>query len=110
MSQFTQEALLEAANRIKATFDDGFQLADIAVLLREGTLFAEAFALPGEEKKQIAVDLISKVIDDTDIPWMPDALVDPLLKSLVPNLIDLVCEAAAGKLPVNLPSGEDTSD
>ena len=43
--------------------------------------------LSGLEKKQLVVDLLKNLIDSTD-GFGDDAVVDPILKSLVPSIID----------------------
>jgi len=101
MAELTEAQVLEAVERIKQAFADGFQLADLSVLLREITTFAELFSLSGGEKKALAIRVAEKVLDETDTPWLPDALLDPLLKKLMPNLIDLVVDATKGKLKLN---------
>ncbi len=92
------EEVIEAAKEIAAPFEDGFQVEDIAVVVKHATKFAQIPGLPNQEKKDLAVALICHVIDITDTPWLPDPLTDPLLKKFVPNLIDLLVEASQGKL------------
>lgn len=103
MAEVTEARITEAVNNIKAAFADGFQLADISVVIREVTTFAEMFNLSGPEKKALALQVAERVIDETDTPWLPDALTDPLMKKLLPNLIDLVVDAARGKLGLKGP-------
>ena len=101
MADVTEERIAAAVERIKGAFDDGFQLGDISTVLGEVTVFAEAFRLSGPEKKALALKVAERVIDETDTPWLPDALTDPLMKKLLPGLIDLVVDAAKGKLAIN---------
>lgn len=98
MAEVTEQHITDAVARIKEAFADGFQFGDIAVVLKEVTVFAQAFQLPGDEKKALALRVANRVIDETDTPWLPDPLTDPLMKKLLPNLIDLVVDAAKGKL------------
>jgi hypothetical protein len=101
MAEVTAERIKEAVDNIKSAFADGFQLQDLSVVVKEVTVFSEAFSLTGEEKKALAMQVASQVIDETDTPWLPDALTDPLLKKLLPSLIDLVVDASKGKLGLN---------
>jgi len=98
MAEVTEQHIADAVLHIKEAFADGFQLEDISTVLKEVTVFAEAFTLPGDEKKALALRVANRVIDETDTPWLPDALTDPLMKKLLPNLIDLIVDAAKGKL------------
>ena len=107
MTEVSEEQIVEAVQKIKEAFADGFQLEDIATVIKEGAIFAEAFQLSGEGKRALALQLIERVIEETDTPWIPDALVDPLLKRLAPKLVDLVVDASAGKLAIN--AGKDAN-
>lgn len=109
MAEVTEERIREAIDNVKAAFADGFQMQDISVLVKEITVFAEAFSLSGAEKKELALKVANSVIDETDTPWLPDPLTDPLMKKLLPNLIDLVVDAAKGKLGLGSNSSEDAS-
>ena len=92
----------QKAEEIAAVFEDGFQFADVYMVIRLGMEFAELFDdLTGSEKKDIAVTLINKVIDLVNIPWIPDVLVDPFLKMLVPAAIELVIDTSKGEVSVN---------
>lgn len=102
MADVTVEKIEAKAKEVRALFADGFQLGDIAAVIRHAVEFADEFgALTGPEKRALAIQLCEKVIDQTDTPWLPDTLVDPLMKRFVPNLVDLVVDASAGKVAVN---------
>jgi len=93
--------VIQHAEKIAEAFSDGFQLEDIATVVKEATELAELQEMSGPDKKALAVGLIEHVIDITDTPWLPDALTDPLMKKFIPSLIDLVVDAAKGKLALN---------
>jgi len=92
------EQVIQQAEKIAEQFSDGFQFEDIAVVVKEATKLAQIPGLPNQEKKDLAVSLISHVIDITDTPWLPDNWTDPILKKFVPGLIDLLVDASQGKL------------
>ena len=101
MAEYTEEAFEKALAEIKTAFDDGFQWHDIGAVVKMGMTAAEAFKLEGPEKKKVAIDLMEKLIDVTEIPWLPDTLIDPILKRLLPGFIDLIVDATKGKLDIN---------
>jgi hypothetical protein len=110
MAEVTEERIAEAVNNIKAAFADGFQWDDVSTVVGEVVKFAEVFDLSGPEKKALALRVAQRVLDETDIPILPDKLVvpflgdigaDALLMKAIPSFIDLVVGAANGKLGIN---------
>lgn len=98
MAEWTTEQLEEMAQGVLKLFDDGFQFIDIfeivpkvmeVVRLVENTT--------GAEKKALAIQLGEYVIDKTDFPWLPDAIVDPICKKLLPGAIQMAWDCAEGK-------------
>ena len=108
MAEYTEEQLREAVDRIKLVLADGFQFSDIGFLVKEVMAFAKDFSdLTGAEKKALAMSLAETVLDETDIPWLPDKLnlpfvgeigADALILKGVDKLIDVVWDAAKGRL------------
>lgn len=97
MAEVTETHITEAVDRIKALFDDGFQIEDVGKILKEITTFADLFTLTGPEKKALALRVAQRVLDETDIPWLPDHLTipfvgdvgaDALIMRLLPSVID----------------------
>lgn len=87
-SDVNEETVLQYAMDIKAAFDDGFQLTDLLVVITKALEITGTFVeMPSNERKQVAIDVIDKVIDITDGPG-PDALLDPILKSVIAFVID----------------------
>lgn len=96
------DRLEAAADRIAEALADGFQLADLAAIVGEACEIAETLDdMDGPSKRAVAISLIERVIDSTNTPWIPDALVDPLLKVLVPSFVDVIVKASKGGLAVN---------
>ncbi len=97
-----KDLFLERIKIVGGALADGFQLADLAAIVGEACEIAETLEdLDGSSKRAVAIRLIERVIDETDTPWLPDALVDPLLKVLVPSFVDVIVGASKGGLAVN---------
>lgn len=93
--------LYDKVAEVAKTLDDGFQLHDIALVLRSAVECAEVFAdHSGPGKRELAIQFVKEVLRRTDGPG-PDMLVDPIIESVVPVLIDLVVDATKGLLEVN---------
>jgi len=97
----TAEEVIAKAEKIAEAFSDGFQFEDIATVIKEAAEFAEIPGMGGAEKHALAVALVSHVIDITDTPWLPDALTDPLLKKLIPAILEVLIAASKGDLAIN---------
>lgn len=54
--------------------------------------------LTGPQKKKLVIKMINHIIDITDTPCVDDATWDPIMKQLVPKLIDTLVEVNNGKL------------
>lgn len=55
-------------------------------------------SLTGPQKKKLVIKMINHIIDITDTPYVDDATWDPIMKQLVPKLIDTLVEVNNGKL------------
>lgn len=125
------ERISEACERVGKAIGDGFDPADLGVIVREAVEVAEAIgelhSLDGPGKRAVAVILFNRfvelaqphlqraidlLVDTTDGPG-PDVIVDPLAKRVAPmvvvkmfemfgpGILDLVVEASAGRVKVN---------
>jgi len=118
MAEFTEKQVLDAIKRIRDAFTDGkIELKDIYLLIKEATEFAELANLPGEEKRALAMRVVKKVLEQTDIPWLPDKLTlpivgdvgaDALIMRFLPSILDLVVDASRGKLALNKADADST--
>jgi hypothetical protein len=52
----------------------------------------------GPQKKKLVIKMLNHIIDITDTPYVDDATWDPIMKKLVPKLIDTLVEVNNGKL------------
>ena len=104
MAEFTIETAKEHGAKILERFDDGFQWGDVFAIVPEVMEIVEELGeLKGEEKFAAAVLVLDHVIDETDTPWLPDSLVDPIMKKAVRFLIPMLAKAAKGRFKFNAP-------
>ena len=95
------EALYKKVAEVVASLEDGFQLHDISLVLRAAVECAEVFSdHSGPGKRELAIQFVKEVLRKTDGPG-PDMLLDPIIESVVPPLIDLMVDATKGLLKVN---------
>ena len=105
MAQITVEEIKKHADVVVAAFADGFQIADLFKVIPMVMEIVEKIGgASGAEKKATALAIIDYVIDQTDMPWLPDNLVDPILKKIAPVVIELVISASNGEIGVNKPA------
>ncbi len=98
MAEWTTEQLEEMAQGVLELFEDGFQFSDIfQVVPKVMEAVALVKGITNPEKKALAIQLGEYVIDKTDFPWIPDAIVDPICKKLLPGAIQMAWDAAEGK-------------
>ena len=86
----------------QARLKDGVQAEDVFRTLADavslGVRVAQDFAdVPGAEKRQAVTESVlafyDAVIQPLDIPWVPDMIADPLLRSVVEPLIGALIES-----------------
>jgi len=104
------QQVLDAVAAIKDALGEEFDLADLAVVIEEITVFADLFDMPGDEKKKLALDIAGRVLAETDFPYLPDQLelpvlgevgADALFMRILPKVVDLLVRATKGDLAVN---------
>jgi len=99
MATFTAAQIEEHARALTETLEDGFQWTDMGKIVSESMQIVEDVVdMTNEEKYESAIAIANYVIDNTDTPWVPDGLVDPILKKAVPWIIELVIDASKGKI------------
>jgi|GEM_PF-1084570 len=86
-----QKTFKAFTEKLKETYGDGFQWSDLAVYLKESTSFVLGFNnLSRDEMKSFLRDIINRLIDITDTPFLPDALIDPVLKAFTSPLVESI--------------------
>ena len=102
MAKFTAAQVAEHAEKILEALKDGWQFSDLFTLVPEAMGIVEAIGdMSGPEKKEAAEAIIDYVIDKTDTPWLPDSLVDPILKKGARYLIPVLVKAANGNFGID---------
>lgn len=75
-----------------------FDVEDITKVLPRLITHVEKFKeLEGAEKKNLIITILKHIVDKTDGPG-DDAVWDPIIKSLIPGMIDMLLEVNDGKL------------
>lgn len=75
-----------------------FSLENIPKLLPKLIVHVQQFKnMKGEQKKTLIVNMLKHVVDITDGPG-DDDIWDPIVKRLIPGLIDTLIEVNKGKL------------
>lgn len=98
MAEWTKEQVAEFAKEAMAVFDDGFQISDLfEVVPLVMNVVKDLSETTGPEKFALAVLLGEYIIDETDTPWVPDPVTDPILKKLLPGAIQMAWDFYAGK-------------
>lgn len=107
MGKFTAAQIKEHADEILKAFEDGFQWSDVFALVPHTMEIVQAVGgMTGPEKEESALAIIDYVIDNTDTPWIPDNLTDPLLKKGARFMIPMLIKAAKGELKIDTPKEE----
>ena len=87
------KAIVEAYSNL-----DNFSIDSLMSILPKLIQNVENYKnLKGEEKKNLVIKMLKHIIDITDGPG-DDDIWDPILKRLVPSLIDTLIEVNDGKL------------
>ena len=86
---------------IVGTFDGDLNVDTIILLLPRLIKHVDTFkTLTGKEKKNMIISMLNHIVDITDGPGDDDIL-DPVIKRVIPSVIDLVLVVDNGKLKVN---------
>lgn len=89
MAKFTVAQIEEHAKKIMENFEDGFQFSDFFSLVPEALAIVQDVGEMGDvEKEEAVLAVVGYIIDNTDTPWLPDDLVDPILKKGAKYLLD----------------------
>jgi len=78
----------KTADQILLRLKDGFQFGDILGVIDDAVLASVHLSgFSREVKAAFAVEVVNRVIDGTDTPWLPDFIADPLMKLFIPRLV-----------------------
>ena len=95
------KVILDMVGEVADQLEDGLQISDLAFCVKSAVECAELLTnYSGPAKREVAIQFIKEVLRITDGPG-PDILIDPIIEAVTPAIIDLVVDAAKGKLKVN---------
>lgn len=98
MAEWTNDQLEKMAAGVIELFDDGFQFSDIfQIVPKVMEIVGMVKDTTGPERKELAIMLGEYIIDKTDFPWLPDSIVDPICKKLLPGAVQMAWDAAEQK-------------
>lgn len=87
----TDSELRNLAGSLLTLFQDGFQIGDlVSIFEKANTYLEEHYTLSVQQKRNALVKVICIIIDETDTPYVPDFVFDPLFKLLVPPVVALM--------------------
>jgi len=102
VAKFTAAQVQEHAEHLMKAFDDGFQWSDVFDLVPNAMEIVEqAGGMTGPEKEESALAIIDYVVDNTNTPWIPDALTDPIIKKAARYMIPKLIDATKGRLKID---------
>ncbi len=87
----SHEVLKRFAVQLKNVFDGKFQPGDVTLVVGLTQEFTNKFpGLNVEQKKECIIQIVNHFIDITDTPFVPDSLTDPLMKKIVPSIVNFL--------------------
>lgn len=103
MVEFTAERVKEHAESILERFQGGdFHWSDLIDIVPEVmAIVQQVGGMTGPEKQTAAEAILDYIIDETNIPWLPDKYVDPICKKGVRKLVPMLINAAKGKFNID---------
>jgi len=99
-SPVTAEYIVKEGKSLIEAFPNGIQLENImdAVVIVMGTT-NKIHKLTPEQKKDFICDILIYVVDNTDAGKLES--LDPIIKKLIPNVIDTILRVEDGNLKIN---------
>lgn len=92
--------LEQLSKKIKEAFPDGVSFSNITDVVIDGmSMVGQIQNMAGESKKQLVIDMIIYLINNTDSG--PFEVFEPLVLNVVPNIIDSLIDVEKGKLRFN---------
>ncbi len=99
-SPIQAEDVKKMAEKIITIFPNGIQLENLVeatiIVLKEVSVI---YKLKAEHKIDLIVDILTYVIDNTDAGSLE--VLDPILKKMIPSIIDNILQVEDGKLVIN---------
>ena len=103
MSEYTQAQIEEEAGKILLEIGPKLELSDLVVIAPKVMELVEAVSeMTNTDRHKTALNLLEYVLDNTDTPWLPDGVSDPLFLKLADKvLIPLIAKASKGEFKIN---------
>ena len=87
----------DIVRQVLDAFPDGVNVSNLMeVLIKIMTLVKDFANLGGAEKKELVVELLCHVVDETDSGDLE--VLDPVIKMIIPHAIDLFVETEKGRI------------
>lgn len=87
----------DIVRQVLDAFPDGVNVSNLMeVLIKIMTLVKDFANLGGTEKKELVVELLCHVVDETDSGDLE--VLDPVIKMIIPHAIDLFVETEKGRI------------
>ena len=101
-SPVTAESVVKEGKKMIEAFPNGIQLENImdAVIIVMGTT-NKIHKLTADQKKDFICDILIYVVDNTDAGSLES--LDPIIKKMIPNVIDTILRVEGGNLHINSP-------
>lgn len=85
---FNKEGCKKFMEELTAIHSDGFQWSDLQSYLEKTISFMGGFSeLTSKDKQGYVLEILYQVIDLTDTPGLPDMITDPIVKAVIPGLV-----------------------
>lgn len=111
MTAFNAEQINEYAQKVVDGVGPTLELEDLRVVVPTiMEIVEQTKAMTKEEKHESALNMLRYVLGNTDTPWLPDGVTDPLFLKLADMvLIPVIAEAAKGKWAINASAKGESS-
>ena len=94
------ELVTEFGSKAVKKFPSGFQLDNIMDATMEVMRdVSSLYYLHGKEKKQLVVDILIHVVNNTDAGALES--LDPIIIKMIPKVIDTIIKVESGKMKIN---------
>ena len=101
-SPTTAEDLIKISKNIIKIYPTGINLSNMAPATVEVlSEIKELYHLNGEQKKELVIDVLHYVIDNTDAGVLEQ--LDPVIKQVIPGVIDSLIKVENGQLVLEKP-------
>lgn len=102
-SPTTAEDLIKISKNIIKIYPTGINLSNMAPATVEVlSEIKELYHLSGEQKKELVIDVLHYVIDNTDAGVLEQ--LDPVIKQVIPGVIDSLIKVENGQLVLEKPT------